>query len=147
MLYVGIDPGQSGGLAWVNTNGVPTAIAFSKVTEKDLWIDPLSRLDALTAYAMIENVHSMPKQGVASSFKFGRNFGKIEGLLIASSVPYELVSPQVWQRRMGCLTHGDKNVSKAAAQRLFPQLKITHAIADALLIAEYCRRTVIERTP
>jgi hypothetical protein len=43
----------------------------------------------------------------------------------------------VWQKSLGCLTHGDKNVSKAAAQRLFPGMKITHATADALLIAYY----------
>jgi hypothetical protein len=41
---------------------------------------------------------------------------------------------------MQCLTKGDKNVSKAAAQRLWPKLKITHANADALLIAEYGRQ-------
>jgi len=31
-------------------------------------------------------------------------------------------------------------VSKRKAQELFPAIKITHAIADALLIAEYGRR-------
>ncbi len=44
-----------------------------------------------------------------------------------------------WQKEMGCLTKGDKNVTKRRAQELFPTLKITHAIADALLIAEYGR--------
>jgi len=39
------------------------------------------------------------------------------------------------------MTGGDKNVSKRRAQELFPEIKITHAIADALLIAEYARRT------
>ncbi len=38
------------------------------------------------------------------------------------------------------LTKGDKNVSKRRAQELFPALKVTHAIADALLIAEFARR-------
>jgi hypothetical protein len=42
---------------------------------------------------------------------------------------------------MGCLTKGDKNVSKSRAQELFPSIKVTHAIADALLIAEHNRRT------
>jgi len=28
------------------------------------------------------------------------------------------------------------------AQQLFPQLKITHSIADAVLLAEYGRRTL-----
>jgi hypothetical protein len=55
-------------------------------------------------------------------------------------IPFEEVSPVKWQKVMGCLSKGDKNVTKAAAQRLFPDIKITHAIADALLIAEYGRR-------
>jgi len=41
---------------------------------------------------------------------------------------------------MGCMTKGDKNVSKRKAQELFPSMKVTHASADALLIAEYGRR-------
>ena len=39
---------------------------------------------------------------------------------------------------MKCLTKGDKNVTKSAAQRLYPDRKITHADADAILIARYC---------
>jgi hypothetical protein len=66
-------------------------------------------------------------------------------LLTGEEFPFEEVSPQKWQKAMGCMTKGDKNVSKAKAQQLFPQLKITHAIADALLIAEYARRTYNQR--
>lgn len=34
-----------------------------------------------------------------------------------------------------------KNLTKARAQQLWPEYpRITHAIADALLIAEFCRR-------
>ena len=42
---------------------------------------------------------------------------------------------------MKCLTKGDKNVSKRKAQELFPGLKITHKIADALVLAKYGQRT------
>jgi len=47
------------------------------------------------------------------------------------------ISPQRWQRALGCLTSGNKNISKQRAQQLFPQLKITHCIADATLICYY----------
>ena len=60
--------------------------------------------------------------------------------LCAATIPYEEVTPQKWQKALGCRTGGDKNVSKARAQALFPLQNITHAIADALLLAEYCRR-------
>lgn len=62
--------------------------------------------------------------------------------------PIELVAPSVWQRAFvlagGPRDEGitaKKNRHKARAQELFPNLKITHACADALLLAEYCRRT------
>jgi hypothetical protein len=61
-------------------------------------------------------------------------------MLVAAGLPFELVSPAMWQRAMGCLSGGDKNVTKRKAQELFPDLYITHATADALLIAEYGRR-------
>jgi hypothetical protein len=41
---------------------------------------------------------------------------------------------------MKCRSGGDKKITKAAAQRLFPRMKVTHKNADALLIAEYGRR-------
>lgn len=143
---IGIDPGQSGGMVRIadSDGSIQETAAFSKMTDHDIaevlaaWKD-----NGLigSGQARIESVHSMPKQGVASSFKFGRNFGFLLGLLTGLKIPYTLVTPQKWQKEMQCLTHGDKNVSKAAAQRLWPDRKWTHAIADAALIAEYGRRT------
>lgn len=63
------------------------------------------------------------------------------GLLAAYEIPYREVTPQKWQQEMQCRSGGDKNVTKAAAQKRWPSDKITHANADASLIAEYCRRT------
>ena len=60
--------------------------------------------------------------------------------LTAVKVPYTLVRAPAWQKAMGCLTHGDKNISKRRAEQLFPSVKMTHALSDALLIAEFCRR-------
>lgn len=109
-------------------------------TERDVW-EWLQGALGGSDFAYIERVHSMPKQGVASSFTFGRSYGFLRGCLIASGIPFEEVTPQTWQKALGCLSRGDKNVTKAKAQQLFPSLKITHATADALLIAEYGRRT------
>lgn len=81
------------------------------------------------------------KQGVVSAYTFGFGTGIIYGVLASLRIPFEEVSPLKWQTAMGCRTGGNKNISKAKAQQLFPHLKVTHANADALLIAEYCRRT------
>lgn len=149
MQYLGIDPGKTGGIAvidyWqkdtrlgVSTESTITTCKLDN-TELDIWNWLSDNVDLLNSVATIENVHSMPEQGVKSSFTFGKSLGFLIGLLTASSIPYKFVTPQKWQKGMQCLTGGDKNVSKAAAQRLWPRVKMTHAIADALLIAEYGR--------
>ena len=146
-LYIGIDPGQDGCLAFIPENDMNKAWAVKMPeTLKDLWDEVTNYNHGLSDWepvARLEQVHSMPGQGVSSSFKFGRGFGTLEMALTAAGITFEYVTPQKWQKALGCLTKGDKNVSKAKAQQLFPHLKITHAIADGLLIAEYCRRTSI----
>jgi len=79
-------------------------------------------------------------QGVSSTFKFGMQYGTLKGILTALHIPFELIRPVDWQRALGCMTKGDKNISKNKAQQLFPDIKVTHAKADALLLSEYCRR-------
>lgn len=152
MIVVGIDPGASGGIAWLapGQHAVGALAVKMPETERDTW-DVLRSLAVtdqpgiVPVFAIIEAVHSMPKQGVSSSFKFGRSYGFLRGCLIASGIPFEEVTPQRWQKELGCLTKGDKNVSKRRAQQLFPLLKITHATADALLLAEYARRLWMRR--
>jgi len=138
-FYLGIDPGQSGSIAAIMPSGNATWIKLDG-TDHDV-AEWLRDFHSGQTVCCIEKVNAMPKQGVSSTFKFGRSFGFLQGLLVALQIPFEFVTPQKWQGYMGCRTAGDKNVSKAAAQRLFPNLKITHANADALLIAEYCKRT------
>ncbi len=138
-VFIGIDPGQSGGIA-VHAEGCSFAYKMP-----DTEADTAELLGEIAAHGgkplcFIEAVHSMPKQGVASSFKFGRSYGFLRGLLIGLKIPFEEITPQTWQKEMNCRTGGDKNVSKAKAQQLWPELKITHALADALLIAECARR-------
>ena len=98
-------------------------------------------MNALTGgtgiHAYIEQVHSSPQMGVKSAFTFGNGFGHLEMALTAAGIPFTRIRPQVWQKELGCLTKGDKNVSKRKAQELFPSMKVTHATADALLIAKY----------
>ena len=145
-LHIGFDPGQSGGIAFIPNNNPAKAWAVKMPeTLADLWcvMDEwnLNDVERGSLHAYLEKVHSMPGQGVASSFKFGQGFGHLEMALTAARIPFSYVTPQKWQKELQCLTKGDKNVSKARAQQLFPHIKVTHAIADSLLIAEYCRRT------
>lgn len=143
-IFLGIDPGQSGGIARLNEVSTSPVVAWSMPsTERDIWdlLRDATCLSPQDSFCYIEKVHSMPKQGVVSSFKFGKNYGTLRMALVALSIPFDEVPPQTWMKYLGCMSGGDKNRTKAKAQQLFPELKVTHAIADALLIAEFARRT------
>lgn len=149
--FAGVDPGhQSGGIAIVDELGnvvITTSLAgtrASPVTDRDLF-DLL--VEHSPSLAMLERVHAMPRQGVSSSFKFGASFGTCRTLLTCALVPFEEPTPAHWQKAMQCLSKGDKRVTRAAAQCLFPGTKVTHANADALLLAEYARRIYSRRCP
>jgi len=135
MTTIGIDPGKSGGIAWIQDG--KACVEKMPDTLQDLW-ELLRDIAAEgCCKACLEQIHSSPQMGVVSSFTFGNGFGHLEMALTAAGIPFERVRPQVWQKAMGCMTKGDKNVSKRKAQELFPNIKVTHAIADALLIAAY----------
>jgi len=140
VILLGIDPGASGGIG-IYEHGVLRAEKMP-ATERDTW-DLFDRLtfDRHPIHAALEKVHAMPKQGVSSTFKFGQSYGFLRACLVAAGIPFVDVTPGVWQKALGCLSKGDKNVTKARAQQWFPHIKITHATADALLICEWLRRS------
>jgi hypothetical protein len=146
MIFLGIDVGLAGGIAIIDSCGGVLAAVRMPETDADLY-RTLSgwtkspELAAVEARAVLEKVHSSPQMGVASAFSFGRGYGACRMALTATGIPFDEVTPFKWQRRLECLSGGDKNVTKARAQQLFPHVKVTHYIADALLLAEFCRRT------
>ena len=143
MTYVGIDPGANGGMAWISGD----FISVLPFREKDRIVDQWrlwARYDS-TLWIVLEHVHAMPKNGVAGMFKFGQNFGWWQGIVEAHGWGFTLVTPQKWQKHLGCMTKGDKNVTKAFAAELVAKfgssIRVTHTIADAICLAEYARRT------
>ena len=167
-VYIGVDPGKQGGLAvifpWQQglknlTKGGPQFAQATTMpdTEQGIWrwfVDLAE--DGYRLVAMIERVHSMPKQGVRSMFTFGQNYGSLRMALTAVGATWEDVDPNTWQRGLNIPLRKETPVQrklklKGAAQRLFPDLPIwsqpkslgkQKAICDALLLAEYCRRTM-----
>ena len=139
MRYLGIDPGLSGGIA-VICEGKAQAWAMPS-TERDI-LDLFREQVALgPCQAFVEQVGPMPKQGVVSVWTFSGNYHGLRMALHACAIPFQAVRPQKWQQLMSCRTRGDKNISKRRAQELFPSIRITHKIADALLLALLCSRT------
>lgn len=90
----------------------------------------------------------MPGQGVTSMFHFGKSAGYIEGVLCALRIPFTLVTPQKWKKEFEL--HSDKTESIKVCQKLFEGVNLlptprckkpSDGMAEALLIAEYGRRT------
>lgn len=147
-ICIGIDPGQSGAMAIIDGEYI-SVVTFSE----SAYLNTLKEFNARHAmswcgmFAIVEHVGPMPKQGVTSTFKFGQNFGWIQGMLYAMNIPFELVRPQKWKKMFSCTS--DKNTSISVAQRLFPNVplfatprckKPHDGMAEALLMAEYGRR-------
>ena len=138
-FFMGVDPGYSGAVAILCGEGKVVDIIRLDSTEHDV-ATAVAALSRYIRMAYLEKVHAMPRQGVSSTFKFGTSYGFCRALLVCHAIPFVEVTPAKWQGDMGCRSKGDKNVTKAAAQRLFPSQKVTHRNADALLIAEYGRQ-------
>ena len=153
MMFLGIDPGKSGGIALLRPDGTVALAVPLPETERDL-LDLLTDLDRFSGpddcgplWAVVERASASPQMGTVSAFTFGRGYGAIFMALTAAAISFDVVGARTWQPVMGVVYPGrakqgarDKNVSKRRAQQLFPWVTVTHAIADALLIAEYCRR-------
>lgn len=137
-MILGIDPGVSGAASIVD-DGHGESRAFAKGTEKDMYLW-LKERAIFIRKAWLEQVRSRPGQGVATTFTFGANYGWWRGVLVALEIPFEEVTPVVWQKALSCKSKGAKNVTKRKAQELFPTMTITHANADSLLIATYGER-------
>lgn len=144
--FLGLDPGQSGGWAAVSNDGEVLGPTKMPRTEMDIWCG-LSVVAQYCRVATIEKVHSMPGQGVSSTFKFGMGYGGLRMALIGNQIPFDEITPRAWQKFLGITSRAKtesktefKNRLKAKAQQLFPSVKITLAVSDALLIAEYTRR-------
>lgn len=146
-VWLGIDPGKDGALAAISGDET-LVVPFSE----DSFASVLSRYspsEDLRVRCVLEHVGAMPGQGSVSMFHFGENFGFIRGLLKAYAVPYELVRPQKWKKVFSCTS--DKNTSIAVAKNLFPYVDLRRTprctkphdgTAEALLMAEYARRTL-----
>lgn len=164
-VYIGIDPGASGGMAALWSDGIGnSSIALSATTlsQRARLLRQYSKED-VKAHAFLERVQGyIPKKGredysgnrqpASRMGELLRSAGQMEGILVALGIPYFHYFPQRWQTGLGLETKGDrtdtewKRYLKGIAQEMFPSIKVTNAIADALLMAEYCMRQ-FEQSP
>lgn len=105
---IAFDPGLTGGMCFRSATSIgagPMPIV-KKIVNKKVQVN--LNIELITAYLEInkpdlvgiELVHSMPKQGVASTFKFGVGYGILQGICGALRIPIIFVTPQEWKKEM-----------------------------------------------
>lgn len=169
MIIIGIDPGLSGAVATLHSDGsmglsdtpVTEVVVGRKKQRRYLEVEMARTLGMVTLardypagdsaidrslHAFIEDVHAMPKQGVSSVFRFGYGYGLWCGILAALRIPVTRVTPQAWKKAVGrCAEKGQARIRAAelfpSAAGCFSRVK-DDGRAEAALIAWYGARTV-----
>ena len=138
-----IDPGVGGGMALRRSTGEIVLEKFTTESEFMSFVSVLGSRDKSNV-CYIEDVPAYVSRATsnASSFKLGVNFGFEMGVIRGLGVPLHLVGPKKWQKglrglkpKMGYTDR--KRCLVDNAKRLYPDLKVTNATADALLILNW----------
>jgi crossover junction endodeoxyribonuclease RuvC len=151
MHIVGIDPGLTGAVAVLTTDGsleglydVPTlTLRTSRGTRQEYDVPGLVGLLApytgSQTHVVIEEAQAMPGQGTRSMFTIGLGMGIWLGVLAVLQLPYSRVRPQIWKKAFGL--GKDKKASRLKAMQLYPaadlRLRKHHGRAEAVLLARY----------
>lgn len=152
---IGIDPGLSGGIACLAPDGRVMEVRKMPSTPYDI-LECLRRFslsDCLFGggcVCYLEKVGTgLPGQSSKATATFARHNGHLEMALLSLGIKTVEVTPQKWQKHYQLGRSADysktewKNRLKSCAQQLFPRERVTLAVADALLIAEYGRKKEI----
>jgi crossover junction endodeoxyribonuclease RuvC len=150
---LGVDTGAATG-AWAAISGTEGVIALGDLPTHKIALstgrlrvefDPHGFAQVVRElrprHAMVETVHGMPRQGVASTFRLGYSAGALYGVLATLEIPVTFCTPQKWQGHHH-IQRGPDDAVKRALQ-LFPSLhsqlarKRDNHRADAILIASY----------
>ena len=162
MLIIGIDPGLSGSICFLQDGVIndviemPTMVdgkknkkqvngsqIFNEISEK------IKKIDKKNIKVVIEHVTAMPGQGVTSMFNFGQSFGILKGICSAMQLPVYFVRPAKWKKYFN-LINSEKDASRTRAIEIFPYYsaklskKKDSNKADAILIASFFFETFKE---
>jgi crossover junction endodeoxyribonuclease RuvC len=148
---IGIDPGQKGAIVLYSRDGAGQ-IEAHRMPVRDKVVD-LYGIDKIInpalaisdCFAFIEDVHSMPGQGVRSMFTFGFSTGALHGILSYCNIPIYKVTPQSWKRAILKGLGTDKAAAIAYCKLHYPEISLiptgcrvpSDGLADGLCIAEY----------
>ncbi len=138
---IAIDPGASGGFAWLQDGTVHACRMPEGMTAQ---VDHLRQL-AATGYttAVIEKVgFHRPGNSAVATATFARHVGHLEAAAYSLGISVQQVAPAQWMKALGSLPR-DKRARKHAIReevaRRFPHLSVTLNTSDALAILAYAR--------
>ena len=157
MKIIGIDPGLSGGIAFLENNKVlcifdMPVMSEGKKNKRQLNSAQLVNLikeninSNEEVAVIVEQVNAMPGQGVTSMFNFGQTFGAIKGVCAALGLPIFFVRPSKWKKHFE-LINSSKDSSRTKAIEMYPSLSSQLAKkkdvnkSDAILIARFYSET------
>lgn len=150
MIVCGVDPGLSGAVCFLSTDGACTvhdmpALRLLRGGNKRREVDPHALANLFwkehAGHAFIEQGWSRPHDSGPGGFATGKGYGIIIGVLAAVGVPYTIVSPQKWKRALA--VPAAKDGARARASQLLPdmadhwRLVKNDGRAEAALIALY----------
>lgn len=154
MTHFGIDVGVTGAIAALDADARLIGLVDLETTRygKFAWTEPMHLLRFIREHsdgnsrAWVEYVAPMPKLGVIASAGMGRTHGSVLAALQVAGIPFEMVSPQAWKRRLN--VSSDKDSTLGMARVKFPNVdhfdrKKDHNRAEAALIAYFGRMTWI----
>ena len=132
MLIIGIDPGISGSICFLEDGKIidviemPTMADGKKnkrqVNGSQIYNEILKKLNNSKkneTKVIIEHVSAMPGQGVTSMFNFGQSFGILKGICSAMQLPMYFVRPAKWKKYFN-LINSEKDASRTKAIEIFP---------------------------
>jgi hypothetical protein len=148
--YIGVDPGQKGGLALIK-EGLAIEYTIMPDTVKGIaeWLVEVNYIafsEDNKIAMVVELAQAFPGAGAVGMFNYGRHFGCFEALAGAYNIPYHEVRPAVWKKDMGL--NAKKVNAISLCERLFPTVNLvfprhkkqSDGAAEAILIAEWARR-------
>ena len=153
----GIDPGLDGTVAAIGLDGVAAILAPELVAGRDGRRHhgaALAQIPTVRPFepAVIEAAGPMSEPGMASTFRSGVGYGLWPGLLAASGIAHEAVTPRVWKKSVLAGRARTESDAITLANHHFPAVpllatprsRIPHdGISGALGLAAFARRLVV----
>jgi len=131
---IAIDPGVSGGIAYIDKDGIVQALPMPDGMSEQ--VDLFRSLSMFHKSAIIENVGGyMPGNSGPAACKFARHVGHIEAACYCLGISVDKVAPNSWMKAIGTFSKDKKerkNQIKELMARRYPHLSVTLKTADAL---------------